>query len=241
MDRIIYTYGWNKDKSFGFRNEKAFLACWNVSINNSFHIAKEVVVYCSQEDYEYVDSVIEDERVIIVDVNYHDYPHDERFWNYYKIISLYLSALDGKPAFHVDMDAIMLKKLTKEQKKADVLCERRRPFGMNHCQFPKRIPEKLRSQLDPYICCSGLFGSKNVEMIKEYFELVTSLVQLRLFDNEGVDINTLVIVEESMFTYLANKYKLKIDVLDLKGEQYVHFQDNKKLGVSIKEIEKLKI
>lgn len=232
IDRIIYTYvpEAGQGKAMGFRSEESFLSFFKASIEQSLKSVSNVVVYCSSSHEQYlVDHLGEMKGVSVRVVDYSTYEFDKRFWNFYKIISLFLSAKEGVPAIHIDLDLKLNKKLTKKVLSSDVVCESRRVFYLPRQRVSNRIPKRVLKDLDPFIVCSGFYGANDIDLIVEFFELAKSVVALDFGNNEPVTNETRIMMEESMFTVVCNRYKAKITALN--QNDFTHLQGGKKMMI----------
>jgi hypothetical protein len=209
----------------GFRTEELFLSFFLEGIKQSLKSVKEVFIYCSSENEEYLKDAIGDLATVKV-VDYSLFDFDKRFWNFYKIISLYLSAKEGVPAIHLDLDFKLTKKLSKKALSADVICERRRVFYTPRRDVSNRVPERLKGHIDPYIVCSGLYGASDCKLIIDFFNLTKEIVKVDFSNDEPVTDKVRITMEESMFSALC-KVKEKT-VYSLKEGDYVHLQGSKK-------------
>ena len=234
IDRIIYTYvpEAEEGKAMGFRSEEVFLSFFKASVEQSLKSVSEVLICGSKDSIEHLAKVSTIGALKGVDlrvVNYSEFPFDKRFWNFYKIISLYLSAQEGVPAVHVDLDLKLDKKLTKKILSSDVVCEARRPFYIPHSRVSNRIPKRVLKDLDPFIICSGIYGANDVNLIIDFFELANKVVAVDFHNNEPITSETRIMMEESMFTIVCKRHEAEVVVL--KPKDFTHLQGGKKMMI----------
>ena len=219
IDKIVYTYWTNKGTNYklGFLNTDNLLIVFKKSIEESYKLVNNVVVYCDKEGYSFLYNKI-DVKFIIVD--YSKYEFDSRYWNFPKIITY---NLQKEPFLHIDIDAIVYT----FDKNAEIISECKRGVAYDTALYPSLENKKdLLSNFDGWLTCSGILGGNNIEVFKKLFNEVKETVKNK--ESYLILPKTRMIIEEVVISALINKNKLNVVYLNKKNKDFIHYWGEEK-------------
>lgn len=225
INKVVYTYytDYGNNLKQGFRNDRAFLAFFQDSVEQSLLFFDQVQIYTDKEGEAFLIENGVDQGMIIL-FNFYSTEWDKRYWNFPKLM-VYNHQI--QPFLHLDLDAKLMESPSEKLRSSEVLCEKVRVSQILAYQRMNLSPE-YSNKYDPQIPCSGLLGGNNLEVFKELYELAREVVT-RVPLMYEVDFNMLVNIEEVLLKILCNDNKLTIE--ELGKDSYIHLQGQMKLSV----------
>lgn len=219
IDKIIYTYWTNGGTNYklGFLNPENMLYIFNKSVQQSYKLVKNVVIYCDQYGYDFLYGKINADFIVI---DYTNYEFDTRYWNFPKIISY---NLQNEPFLHIDIDAIVYK----FDKNAEVISEMKRGVFYDTSLYPSLEDKKeLLSYFNGWLTCSGILGGNNIEIFKKLFNEVKETVKNE--EKYSIYPKTRMIIEEVMVSAILNKNNINVTYLKKIEKDFIHYWGEEK-------------
>lgn len=225
--KLIYSLYLNEDANreynnfCGFNTKEDLLDCFYLSYLNSIKIFDIVEFYCST-DAERI--IIEDGRFTKMKlINCLDQFSNVRHFNW-AITKIYVYQLQKEPFIHLDIDAIIWKKIPNYLlENTEMIFQQYEYYDCYHdiyneCKNANILPNFIKEENNFGLNCAvfGAFNNKCFDMIKEYYQAALDWCEL---NPVWVDSNIITARSQSIFfeqyflTYFLKKYNIRFNTI----------------------------
>lgn len=212
----------------GFETKQKFLLSCRLSIKQARLSFSTLELYLDTEGQTVLAEILPlfDKVIVIPDI-------PEKYDYFFSFVKFYAYRLQKEPFFHLDFDLYLFDKLSEQQLNVPLLVDFKETYQFykeaifNYVtQIPSpdlRIKAFMEAGCRNTIAyCTGIFGGNNMNLIKEYVDLVFKMTEQSESDKVEKTFRTLSFIEQGSIAILADYYKVIPSFLYKSGLNYCH-------------------